>query len=111
MNGDIAYLVIEPHGDIKQVWGPLDDGGAQAILGGPVSPLPRPTNIDLVVLGVEGIAGLDPNWPATSIIRNRLRPDSFVTGPVIVVGPPDESGAYTSLSVKAEEAVRRLVQK
>jgi len=112
MNG-ITYLVIDVDGLIVKDVGPLGTEEAASLLGGAPSPMPRPTDLDVIVLSNVDARrqGLNPNWLATSIVKNRLRPDDFVVGRVIVTGGPNEDGDLTSISPEAEEAVRRMADK
>jgi hypothetical protein len=111
--GDIAYLVITPDGKVQQVFGPLGVKDMQMLLGGDFDILPKPTNLDITVFARADAkrVGLNPNWLATSLVKNRLRPDDFVAGPVVISGLPDNAGEPTGVSVTVEEAIRRLTAK
>ena len=94
------YLVIEPDGNIQEHDGPLETGDAQDIVGGDIDILPEPRDISATLIANEEgkRLGLEPNWVATGLIRHHLRSSDFVTGNVIIAGPPDGHGELTDLS-------------
>jgi hypothetical protein len=106
-------MLITPDGRMTIESGNLTVKKAQAILGGDFEVLPVPADLDITMLAYTDAKrdGQNANWGATAVIRGRLRPDDFVAGTVIVTGGPDKAGDLTSLSVKAEEAIRRKVAK
>jgi hypothetical protein len=110
--GAIAYLVIEPGGAIKQTFAPLDTPTVQGIVGGSFETL-HPRGIEATVFLAEDgkQRGFNPNWVATSLLRSRLRPEDFVVGTVVVAGLPDAEGDIQSITVKSEEAIRRLAER
>lgn len=109
----IAYLVITPGGSVTLNHDALTEERAQSLLGAGKRTEYWPANMQVVVLANEDgkALGLDPNWKATAVVRSRLRPDGFIAGNAIVTGPPDDSGEATGLTVKDEEAVRRLTER
>jgi hypothetical protein len=108
----IAYLIIESGGTIRQVFGPLGVKDAQNVLEGDFEVI-QPRGIDVTMLvNMDGKAkGLNPNWLATALARSRLRPDDFIVGRAIITGLPDAEGELQPISVKAEEAIRRMAEK
>lgn len=106
----IAYLVIEPNGNITFHKGPLTTLDAHDIVGGNIDILPQPRDLDITLIANEDghRLGLDANWHATRLIRNMLRPSDFVTGKVIVTGLPGPDGDLRSITKEVEADVRRL---
>ena len=106
----IVYLTIDPEGVIERREGELTQQEVTDVLGGPFEALPQPHEIPVTVLAAENAKheGQNANWLATRIIRNRIRPEDFVAGTVIVTGHPTGDGDLTSISDEAEASIRAL---
>jgi len=112
-SADIAYLIIEPDGDIKVEHGALGVEQAQDMLDDDFEAL-QPSNPPpfVMLVGENGKSrGLNANWGATRVLSSILRPDDFIVGRAIVTGPPNPDGELTPVDVPIEEAIRRRVER
>lgn len=110
----IDYLVITPDGDIEKRNGILDEGTlTEAVGGSPIEALPEPLDLPVIVLAYEHAKaeGMNANWLATSLIRQRIHPDDFIAGTVVVAGEPDEEGDLTTITAETEVLIRSKVER
>lgn len=108
----VKYLVIEPSGEITFHEGALGTADAQDIVGGDIDILPEPRDVNVILIAnAEGKQqGLEANWKATALIRNKLRSTDFVVGNVIVAGLPDGAGNLTPITKEQEQHVRDMTK-
>jgi hypothetical protein len=110
----IDYLIISPDGDIERRNGILDMGTIQEVVGGDtIEELPEPLDLPVIVLAYENAKaeGMNANWLATSLIRQRIHPDDFIAGTVVVAGSPDDEGDLTSIDAETEVLIRSKAER
>lgn len=107
----MRYLVIAPAGDPMPGTGALSMEAIQTLVGGEFEALPSPTGIQATVLAGTNAKteGRPVNHGATRLLRDRLRPEDFVAGTVVVAGPITSDGDLTDLADDAAKAVGERV--
>jgi hypothetical protein len=109
----MRYLIVSPDGNVVHGQGALDMAALQTLVGGDFEVLPSPDGIAATVLaGTESKAqGAPANHPATRLIRNRIRPEDFVAGVIVVTGPIAEDGSLTEIDEPTERLVLDRIRK